>query len=391
MVLRGDGRPPTASRSRRADAVDAHDRRSASSWLHAILLLSPPLQLNDVFNYLGYARLGASASPQPVHARDRQASCTTRCTASRAGTTCRSPYGPLFTAPTYPLAFLSLPVAYWVLKIVTVLASLAFIGWFGTVRSVLGRDPRFAVLFVAANPIFLMYEVAGFHNDFFMLVPSIGAIALLLARRDRGRRRGADDRRRGQVHRRAAAPVPADRRCARRAAICDPDRRGARARSRSPRSAWRCSASRMPNLADQSTLLTDFSVPNLVGVWRSGWAARRGCCELATVALVASVIYLLRRRRRLARGRGLGDARADPQPRLAGALVRGLAAAAGRRWARASAAPRGARLTVYLVIDVHARDRRSLLSRHGIDPMGSPAGQASLNLQHGSQAETLAG
>ena len=26
--------------------------------LHAILLLSPPLQLTDLFNYLGYARLG---------------------------------------------------------------------------------------------------------------------------------------------------------------------------------------------------------------------------------------------------------------------------------------------------------------------------------------------
>ncbi len=26
--------------------------------LHAIVLFSPPLQLTDVFNYLGYARLG---------------------------------------------------------------------------------------------------------------------------------------------------------------------------------------------------------------------------------------------------------------------------------------------------------------------------------------------
>ena len=30
-----------------------------------------------------------------------------------------------------------------------------------------------------------MYAIAGFHNDFFMLIPSTAAIALLLARRDR--------------------------------------------------------------------------------------------------------------------------------------------------------------------------------------------------------------
>ena len=49
----------------------------------------------------------------------------------------------------------------------------------------LGRDPRFPVAFVALNPIFLIYAVEGFHNDFFMLAPMLGAISLVLARRDR--------------------------------------------------------------------------------------------------------------------------------------------------------------------------------------------------------------
>src|SRR5205085_122089 len=34
-------------------------------------------------------------------------------------------------------------------------------------------------------PIYLVYAVGGFHNDFFMLVPAIGAVSLLLARRER--------------------------------------------------------------------------------------------------------------------------------------------------------------------------------------------------------------
>jgi uncharacterized membrane protein len=49
----------------------------------------------------------------------------------------------------------------------------------------LGRDPRFAVLFVAVNPIVLIYEIGGFHNDPVMLVPMMGAISLLLAGRYR--------------------------------------------------------------------------------------------------------------------------------------------------------------------------------------------------------------
>ncbi len=41
--------------------------------IHALLLLSPPLQLTDLFNYIGYARLGALSPPQSVHPRDRPA------------------------------------------------------------------------------------------------------------------------------------------------------------------------------------------------------------------------------------------------------------------------------------------------------------------------------
>src|SRR6202035_2342313 len=96
-----------------------------------------------------------------------------------------SPYGPLFTAATYLLPVRSLPASYWLLKSVTVLASLGFLALVWQCARQLGRDPRFVLVFVAFNPIYLIYAIGGFHNDFFMLVPSLGAVALLLARRDR--------------------------------------------------------------------------------------------------------------------------------------------------------------------------------------------------------------
>ena len=151
--------------------------------LHAVLLLSPPLELTDLFNYLGYARLGGlhhlnpythvigAASHDPVYGLTSWRNL-------------RSPYGPAFTLATYPLALLPLPVAYWALKTATVLASLGLIALVWRCARQLGRDPRVAVLFVAANPIFLIYELGGFHNDVFMLVPAMASISLLLDRRE---------------------------------------------------------------------------------------------------------------------------------------------------------------------------------------------------------------
>jgi hypothetical protein len=152
--------------------------------LHAVMLLSPPLQLTDLYNYLGYARLGAlhQLNPYTHVLADIQHDPVFGLSTWHNWT---SPYGPAFTLLTYPLAYLPLPVAYWILKLATMLASLGFLALVWRCARQLGHDPRLAVLFVAANPIFLIYELGGFHNDVFMLVPAMGAISLLLAGRER--------------------------------------------------------------------------------------------------------------------------------------------------------------------------------------------------------------
>lgn len=152
--------------------------------LHLILLLSPPMQLSDIFNYLGYARLGALHGLNPYRHTILQEMFDPVYGYS-SWHNLRSPYGPLFTALSYPLAFVSLPVAYWAIKIATVAMSLGFVALVWQCARQLGRDPRLPVAFVALNPIFLIYEIGAFHNDFFMLVPAMGAISLVLARRDR--------------------------------------------------------------------------------------------------------------------------------------------------------------------------------------------------------------
>src|ERR1700685_4243335 len=150
--------------------------------LYGVLLLGPSLQINDVFNYLGYARLGALHGLNPythVIAAEQHDPGFVRA----SGHHLSSPYGELFTLITYPLALISLPLAYWILKSVTVLLALTFVWLVYRVARQLGRDPRFAVLLVAINPIMLLYEVGGFHHPPFMLGPAMGAISLLIARR----------------------------------------------------------------------------------------------------------------------------------------------------------------------------------------------------------------
>jgi uncharacterized membrane protein len=260
--------------------------------LHAILLLSPPLQLTDVFNYLGYARLGGLHHLNPyTHVINNEIHDPVYRFSSWHNL--RSPYGPLFTALSYPLAWMPLPVAYWVLKVVTVAASLGLIGLLWRLARMLGRDPRFAIVFVALNPIYLIYALGGFHNDFFLLLPSIGAIALLLSGRDRS----------------AGAAVAVAVAVKFTAVLILPFLLIAVVRKRRIRVITGAALAAvplvamslalfglsLPNLSDQSTLLTDFSIPNVVG-WAIGLqGGAPALLKLADVALVLAVVYLLRR------------------------------------------------------------------------------------------------
>jgi alpha-1,6-mannosyltransferase len=270
--------------------------------LNAVLLLSPPLQLSDFYNYLGYARLGALHGLNPYSNVFAQASHDPiyRFTTWHH---LRSPYGPLFTAATYPLAFLPLPVAYWVAKFATVLASLAFLGLVWHCARRLGRDPRLALVFVALNPIFLIYALGGFHNDFFMLVPAIGAIALVLARRDKA----------------AGAALAVAVAIKFSAILLLPflllGAPGARRRLSVLAGAALATIPlvllslamfgfALPNLSAQTTLLTAYSIPNLLGDAIGAGGGAPWLLHLGDVAVALTVAWMLVRNRDWIAGAG---------------------------------------------------------------------------------------
>jgi alpha-1,6-mannosyltransferase len=362
-------------------AVRTFSMKAIAIWIvamHVILLMSPPLQLTDLFNYLGYARLGAVHHLNPY---THGISWEIHDPVFRFTTWhhLHSPYGYLFTAITYPIALLPIPVAYWVLKLLAVGLSLTFIWLVWKCARLLGRDPRFAVLFVAANPIYLMYAVGGFHNDFFMLVPSTAAIAFLLARKDRSA--GAAVMVAVAVKFTAVLLLPFLLIAAR-----PPQRRlhviAGAVLATIPLAALSIGlfGFTVPNLQDQSTLLTDFSVPNIFGDLFGLGGGTPTLLRLANVALVVTVLLFLRRRRDWLSGAGwstlaLVASLAWLVPWYVIWVLPLAALSTSVRLRRAAVV-----FTVYLVL-AFIPATAMFLARHGINPLGSSAGQASKALQ----------
>lgn len=346
--------------------------------LLVIMLMGPPLQLTDVFNYLGYGRLGglhhlnpythviADISYDPVYRLATWHNLT-------------SPYGELFTALTYPLSYLPLAVAYWILKVVTVAAALAFVWVVTFCARRLGRDPRFALAFVALNPVFVLYAVGGFHNDFFMLLPIMGAIALLLCRRDRSA---------GAVLMLAVAVKFT-------AILVLPfllvgtraDRRWLRVLTGAALAAVPLIAGSLvlygfslPNLSDQSTLLTDFSIPQVVGLALGIGGGTPGLLTIAKVVVVVTVVYLVLRRREWLSAAGwatlaLIASLSWLMPWYVIWLLPLAALGTSVRLRRAAMV-----LTLFLVLTFVPEVWR-YMAKHNINPLSGSAGQASQTLQ----------
>jgi hypothetical protein len=142
---------------------------------HLLFLLAPPLLSQDVFSYISYARLEVVHSLNPyTHSPDAVPSDAAFAFAGSKDAS--SAYGPLFTLATYPLAKVSVPVAFWILKVVAALASLGIVAVAWKCAERLGRDPVFVALAVGLNPLVLVHVVGGAHNDALVVLPVVGAV-----------------------------------------------------------------------------------------------------------------------------------------------------------------------------------------------------------------------
>jgi hypothetical protein len=148
---------------------------------HVILLLGPPLISQDVFGYLGFARLGA------LHGLDPYTNFPVRISSDAVYPFLgwpyqHSPYGPLFTLGSYAIAPLGVAGGLWAFKALAVLCSLGSVALVGRAAARLGHSPRWAVAFLGLNPVLLELAVGGAHNDTLVMLLLSLALALTATR-----------------------------------------------------------------------------------------------------------------------------------------------------------------------------------------------------------------
>jgi alpha-1,6-mannosyltransferase len=141
--------------------------------LHVLFFLAPPFLSQDVFSYIAYARMGAIYGLSPYTASPL-AIPGDAVFAFAGSKQAPSVYGPLFTLLAYPFGWLSVPIAYWLLKTAAVACSLTCVYLVAKVCKQLGRNQVRAVLCVGANPLVLIHVVSAAHNE-----ALVGAITLL--------------------------------------------------------------------------------------------------------------------------------------------------------------------------------------------------------------------
>lgn len=163
-----------------ADLVSPRAAVWAIGALHLIFVVGPPILTTDVFGYLDYGRLGAlhdlnpyvhganSAPDDPIHPwvvwHDLP-----------------SPYGPLFTAPSYALAQLDFRVGVWVVKAFAAAASLGCVALVWRCAERRGGRPVNAALLLGLNPLLLVWAVGGAHNDLLVALLLLVGIERTLA------------------------------------------------------------------------------------------------------------------------------------------------------------------------------------------------------------------
>jgi alpha-1,6-mannosyltransferase len=152
---------------------------------HVTFALAPPLFSADVFGYIDYARLGVLHGLDP-YSHGAADAVRDPVTPFVRWHDIATPYGPLFTFVSSPLAWLSVPAALWVCKSLAALLSLACVALVWRIARRRGIEPVPAIVFVGLNPLLLAYGVGGAHNDFLLLALVLGAVLLVLEERPAG-------------------------------------------------------------------------------------------------------------------------------------------------------------------------------------------------------------
>ena len=151
--------------------------------LVGVFLLAPPLLSQDIFSYIAYARLGAHHGLNPYGFRpfDIPGDPVFGFAGSKDAV---DVYGPYFTLLTYPLAWVSVPVAFWALKTVAAASTAGLVLLVRSIAEKVDADSARAIALVGLSPATLVHVVGGGHNEALTMLIVFAGIAVALSRAD---------------------------------------------------------------------------------------------------------------------------------------------------------------------------------------------------------------
>ncbi len=168
-------------------------RRISSRWaialtilLQLIVFIGPVLISTDVFSYIAYARMGVVHAVNPyLHGPTSIAADPVYRYVGKDWVKVATAYGPLYTLLSYPLAPLGVVGALWGMKLEALAASAGTLALTWRCARMRGLDPKFALIVVGVNPLWVIYGLGGAHNDLIMTLFLMGAVALTFASEQR--------------------------------------------------------------------------------------------------------------------------------------------------------------------------------------------------------------
>jgi len=149
----------------------------------SIVALGPPFDSHDVFNYINYGHMAAVDHLNPYSTIPLHGPHAGLSYALSDWRGLLSPYGPLLTQLTEPLATLGVATALWALKLLDVAAYFVMLALVWRCAKLLGRSPTTAVAFVGLNPLALVWALGGVHYDVLVMALVVGGVYLCLSAR----------------------------------------------------------------------------------------------------------------------------------------------------------------------------------------------------------------
>lgn len=152
--------------------------------LVAMLALAPPLLSTDVFNYVAYARMGVRGINPYAHGTIAFVSDPSYPYVGHFWNATPTAYGPLFTLASYVVEPLGVAGAMWAFKGVAALATLGCVALAWVIAPLLGRQPLRAALLIGVNPLVLVWDVGGGHNDALLALTLLAGTWLVVRERE---------------------------------------------------------------------------------------------------------------------------------------------------------------------------------------------------------------